>query len=112
MIVNATTSSQELQRALEELGAVVTWPAEATRTKAAKLEVEVDDDDAWEALPSRYYHDDDVDQTDPAEPWDVGDFVAACTLGDRSMALALADRVFVTDRNRSAVASVLGRVAS
>ncbi len=112
MIVDATTSSEELQRALERLGAVVTWPAEATRTKVAKLEVEVDDDDARESLPSGLFYDDDVDQTDPAEPWDVGDFVAACTLGDRSMALALADRVFVTDRNRSAVATVLGRIAS
>jgi hypothetical protein len=106
MIVDAIVRGNELQEAIERLGGTVTWPAEASRNKATRLEVEVDNEEAFEALPSRWFENENVEQ-DFAEPWVVGDFVSACTRGDRPLAEALVGRVFFTDRNQLAVIGAL-----
>lgn len=108
MIVSATMNIADLARAIEEAGGKIEW-GDNTPLVVVTAEADVDDEEAFEALPSRWITDllDDADCDDPADERDVGSFVEAMAARDRSLALALSSRVFVSDRCRLAAERAL-----
>ena len=85
-------SLEDLVAAIEQLGGAVSWQdIRPAGTAAVALDFTADAEDAYEALPARYFEPDDL-PFDP-DPTDVKDFVAACLSGERHLACDLLPRV-------------------
>ncbi|MGJ0508953.1 MAG: hypothetical protein ACR652_17870 [Methylocystis sp.] len=61
------------------------------------FEVDVDDDEAYAALPSSYTEIDPVPLSDELDQGDVQNLAAAIRRGDRAEAELLLDRIFAND---------------
>ena len=80
--------------------ASVTWLAQRPAAEVAiRFDVDVEEEDAAEALPSSYFNDDaDVTEWEPDDLGDLRGFIAACLTGDRHGAIALLPRLGLSDR--------------
>lgn len=98
MIVDCIISLDELERVLAEHGGRIDWSNRslpgAPPVCLSVKDAEVDNEEAYGALPWSYLHGEDEIE-DRADPGDVRDFVAACGRGDRLIAQALAPRIFL-----------------
>lgn len=100
MNIDAEADAADLAASIEQLGGQVSWPEGKVPTNSAKLLVDVDDEDAYEALPPEYHFDDDIAWSQP-EPDDLRDFIGACVTGDRTIAVALLSRLNLDARGES-----------
>lgn len=103
MKIEGVASAEALQLAIRTLGGTVAWPDGKRPAKDAAIEVEIDKDDAYDALDASGF----IDLRDFRFPEienaaDVGDFVTACAARDRLVAAALVPRVFALPANRTA----------
>ena len=108
MIVSATMSLADIVRAIEEAGGKIEWGDKVPPTTIA-AEADVDDEEAFQALPSHWITDllEEQEGDDPADERNVGAFVDAMARRDQPLALAMSSRVFVSDRWRLAAERAL-----
>lgn len=97
--LTASVSADTLIEALEELDAKIEWMSgKAATDTLVRVKVEVDARDAYDALPSRYFENDDPSGWEPDSLGDLRDFIAACLAGDRQHAIALLTRLGLSER--------------
>ena len=100
MDVQGFVYADELVRAVKALGGTVTFPGDQLPQKLISLEVEVDNQVAYDALPSRFFDHLTDEDHDFADPFDVRDFSRALARGDKLVVEALAPRIFCMPDNQ------------
>lgn len=100
MIVDGKVALVDVIKALAAIGATVVWDKALPLGDLTQLKLDCDVHESW--LISE-----DPDHDDRADECDVEAFVAAAAMHDRGLALALAGRIFVTDRCQAACEKAL-----
>ena len=99
--LESTATAEDLLKVLRDMGATVIWAGlQPSATTRVRLTVEVDAEQAYEALPSRYFE----DEGEWIEP-DTGvlsELIGACIAGDRSLASAMLHRLNLSERAEEA----------